>query len=439
MNYISEYKVENFALNTKWQDLPKYVKEKAVACTIDIFTALMLGSKGDQIEAGISMANSVFKSGSVGVLGTKEKFGLTGSVVVMGHSSNSFDIDDGYNMLKGHPGAGVIPGVLGGALEKKVSYKEFLTTFIIAYEVSLRMGLALHDHYSYYHGTGSYCGVGNALALGRYDGFDKEMMNTALSIADFNAPMTPVMRAVSYPSMNKDGVPYGAIIGAMAYNQAMSGVTGKTYLLEEDKYRHYADTLGKEYEVMNLYFKPYPCCRWAHAPILAAKTLMNENNIDVGDIKEVKMYSFDAATKLSKLPPVNTDSAQYNICYTIACALVDKEFGYSQVTQENLQREDILDMMIKIDFEVDEDMESRFPKERICRIKIQLNDGTEFVSEDTTPEGDGENIEWVEDKFKNMTKLFISEEEQNFILEQLKDVENCNLNEVVNYINNRLN
>ena len=166
---------------------------------------------------------------------------------------------------------------------------------------------------------------------------------------------------------------------------------------------------------------------------------MDENNIDVGDIKEVKMYSFDAATKLSKLPPINTDSAQYNICYTIACALVDKEFGYSQVTQENLHREDIIDMMSKIDFEVDEDMESRFPKERICRIKIQLNDGTEFVSEDTTPEGDGENIEWVEDKFKNMTKIFISEEEQDFILEQLKDVENCNLNEVVNYINNRLN
>ena len=47
----------------------------------------------------------------------------------------------------------------------------------------------------------------NAAGIGRIFGFTKEQMNTALSMAEFHAPLTPVMRSVQYPSMNKDGVP----------------------------------------------------------------------------------------------------------------------------------------------------------------------------------------------------------------------------------------
>lgn len=175
----------------------------------------------------------------------------------MSHASNSFDIDDGHNMIKGHPGTSFIAGILAAALDKNISYKEFLTTLVLAYEAAIRSGLAMQDHYNFLHSTGAYGAVGTCAGMGRIFSFSKEQLNNALSIADFHAPLTPVMRAVEYPSMNKDGVPFGALVGATAIYETIHGSIGRTYTLELKEYEYLLNSLGSEYEIMNLYF-----CFW---------------------------------------------------------------------------------------------------------------------------------------------------------------------------------
>ena len=381
MEFKTNYVLEDYILNTKWDDFPGQVKERAVVCAIDLMMALIIGSKGNQYKSGIALAKSLYKDGQVPVIGSRDTFSFMGAAVAMSHAANSFDIDDGHNMIKGHPGSAIIAGILAAALDKDISYKDFLTTLIVSYEVAVRSGLAIQKYYNYMHSTGAYGAVGTSAGVGRIFKLDKVQLNNALSIADFHAPLTPVIRSVEYPSMNKDGVPFGTLIGVMAVLETIQGVTGKTHLLELDEYEYLLNTLGREYEVMNLYFKPYTCCRWAHPPIRASLALKEKHSIDTNRIKEVNVYTFKLATMLSKMKPKLTDEAQYNISYPIAAAIVDGDLGFEQVIESKLDRKEVTDLMDRINYVIDDELEARFPAERLCRVEFVLDDGTSYTSE----------------------------------------------------------
>jgi 2-methylcitrate dehydratase PrpD len=241
-------------------------------------------------------------------------------------------------MIRGHPGASFVGGVLAAALAGHAKYREYLETLIVSYEVTVRWALAMQNYYDFMHSTGAYGAFGTASGVGRLFGLDKKILNNALSIADFHAPMTPVMRAVEYPSMNKDGVPFGTVMGALAVIEALEGYEGKTHLLEMSKYRYLLDSLGSEYEIMNLYFKPYTCCRWAHQPIAACLDLMKEHGFGHENVEKITVHTFSAAARLSTIVPATTDEAQYNIAYPVAAAVVHGELGYLQICDKSLKR-----------------------------------------------------------------------------------------------------
>ena len=258
MNFTTDYRIEHYVLQTKWDELPPAVQKRAIVCSIDLMMALIVGTHGEQFQNGVRLSKAM-QPGELRIPGSTEGFSFLGAATAMGHASNSFDIDDGHNMIKGHPGTSFIGGVFAAALEKDITYREYLETLVVSYDVAVRMGLALQDHYQFLHSTGAYGAVATAACVGRILGFTKEQLNTAISMAEFHAPMVPVMRAVEYPSMNKDGVPFGAMVGALAVLDTLAGETARTHLLELDECRKYTDTLGSTYEIMNLYLKHYTC------------------------------------------------------------------------------------------------------------------------------------------------------------------------------------
>lgn len=438
MNFVTDYKLENYILNTSWDDLPQKIKDRAIVCSIDLFVALILGSKGKQFEAGKRLVEKNMKDGNIKIIGSEKSYNLVGATIALAHASNSFDIDDGHNMIKGHPGTSFIAGLLSAGIEKDITYREFLTALVIAYEVTIRWALAEQSHYSYLHSSGTYGAFGTAASIGRIYGLSKHQLNTALSIADFHAPLTPVMRSVEHPSTNKDGVPFGALVGVMAVEETLNGITGYGNLLEAGEYKHYVENLGLQFEVMNLYFKPYTCCRWAHQPISACLDLMQKHKFNAKDIASVYVHTFDAAARLSKKVPHSTDEAQYNIAYPIAAALVHKELGYLQVREEALSNEEVIHMMGKLNFIVDEELERQFPEKRLASVKIILVDGRELQSTVYSAPGEAdENVDlaWITEKFNRITKPILNDTDQNKILAELNGDLSISLRSLVELIN----
>ncbi len=433
-----DYRAEDFLLNTKWEDFPEEVQKRALVCSIDLMHALILGSCGKQYEAGLRMARGMGSYGNVPVIGTRDTFSFWGATVALCHASNSFDIDDGHNMIKGHPGTSFVAGVLAAALERNVTYKEYLTALVVSYETTIRCALALHDYYEYFHSTGAYGGYGTAAGAGRLLGMSREQLNNALSMAEFHGPLVTSMRSVEYPSMNKDGVPFGAMVGALSILDTFAGSTAIGNLLEMPQYQHFVDTLGKEYEILNLYFKPYTCCRWAHPAIAACVDTMREHKLTQEQIEKVSVYTFDAATKLSKMRPSNTDEAQYNIAYPVAAAIVKGDCGYAQVCDEGLNDPDVLAMLSRLEFLVDEELEALFPAQRLCRIEILTKDGAVYRSDRYRPDGEAQDhvdMEWEEKKFRRITAPLMTADQQTEILDLLRGNLDVPVYDIVQKIN----
>ena len=438
MKFVTDYKLEGFILDTKWSDLPIEVRDRMRGCLIDLVGAMVAGSRSRQFEAGLALADRIFAKGDIAVIGSERRYGFMGASSAMGHSSNAYDIDDGHNMTRAHPGTSFVGGVLAAAYERDISLFDFLAAMLVSYETTIRIGAAIMDYYNYAHSSGTFGAVGVAAGVGRIYGFTKEELNNVLSVAEFNAPLVPGIRSVEYPSMNKDGVPFGVMVGALAVMDAMSGFEGNKNLLESDEHRHYLDDLGEKYQVMDLYFKPYPCCRWAHPAIDACTSLMKENGISPDDVERAVIKTFHRATLLSKIEPKTADEAQYNIAYPVATSIVYGGFGIEHVMDESLSDEKILAMMKKLSFEVDESINERFPAKRICRAEIYTKDGKVYRSGECEPRGEAHErvgIDWLADKFRRITAPFLTAEGQEKIIELICSETDMPVRELVDTVN----
>ena len=264
---------------------------------------------------------------------------------------------------------------------------------------------------------------------------DRAALNNILSIAEFNAPLVPGIRSVEYPSMNKDGVPFGVMTGALALLAGQSGFTGNKHLLEADEYRHYLDDLGRNHEVMALYFKPYPCCRWGHPAIDACLSLMAAHRITAEDIEAVTIETFYKATQLSKDIPSCADAAQYNIAYPVAAAIVNNGFSIQQV--ENTGDTAVIDMMGRLSFVCDPELDAQFPARRLCRATMVLKDGRRIISDIHEPRGEAcENIgyDWLADKFRRITAQRLTGPQQETLI-QLLHGDNWTVRQLVSRVN----
>ena len=438
MKFETTYKLEDFILNTRWDDLPQPVQERMRGCFLDLLGALCIGSRSEQFQVGLRLAKALYGTGDIPVIGATETFNFMGASCAMGHSSNAYDIDDGHNLTRAHPGTSFIGAVLAAAWEKDLSRNEFLTALLVAYETTIRSGAAIMDYYQYAHSSGTFGAVGVAAGVGRIYGFDRAQLNNVLSVAEFNAPLVPGIRSVEYPSMNKDGVPFGVMVGALAIKAAQCGFEGNKNLLESDEHCHYLDDLGEKYQVMDLYFKPYTCCRWAHPVIDACIGLLRDYELCAEDIGSVTVHTFHRATLLSKIVPKTVDEAQYNIAYPVAAALVYKDFGYAQVRQENLGDPKVMAMMDKLQFAVDPKLDAQFPARRICRVQLTTKDGRIFTSPECEPRGEAcENIgfDWLADKFRRITGPVLTAAGQDKIISLLRDPQDLPLRTIVDEIN----
>ncbi|WP_312700953.1 MmgE/PrpD family protein [Sedimentibacter sp.] len=441
MNFQTDYKLEGFILDTKWNNLPEKVQVRARVCFIDLICALIIGSRSEQFMTGKKLAKAIFGNGDVAVVGSRERFSFMGAACAMGHSSNAYDIDDGHNIIRAHPGTSFIGGILAAAYEKDISYGELLTTLVISYETTIRMGMAIMDYYNYAHSSGTFGAVGTAAGVGRIYGFTKEQMNNVLSVAEFHAPLVPGIRSVEYPSMNKDGVPFGVMTGTLAVMETLCGFTGNKNLLEAEKYKHYLDDLNEDYEIMKLYFKPYTCCRWAHPAIDACLEVMRINNISYKDIKQVTIHTFKGAAMLSKIVPRTADEAQYNIAYPVAAAIVTGDFGFDQITAEAFENPEIMSMMNKLSFYTDAEIDAQFPERRICRAVITTNDYKQFVSSECEPRGEAKEnigIDWISEKFKRITSSHTLPESQDYILHLMTESLALPVRSLIDEINDKI-
>src|SRR5215470_1261574 len=306
-------------------DLPPAVLAQARRCLADLAGVAVAGRSTDVSRIVRDHAAEHFAAGRRGarMLFDGRRVSPVGAAMAGAATIDSFDGHDGHVLTKGHAGAAVLPGLLAfaDAAEQPISGAQLLTALVVGYEVAIRAGIATHRSAPDYHTSGSWNALGVVAVGTRLLGLDQATMRHGLGIAEYHGPRSQMMRCIDFPTMVKDGSDWGAAAGVSAVYLARSGFTGAPALVVEAA--PLADLwgdLGQRWRMLEMYFKPYPVCRWAQPAIEAALMLRRQAGFDLARVRRLRIHSFHQAIRLDARCPDSTEQAQYSLPYPVAVA-----------------------------------------------------------------------------------------------------------------------
>ncbi len=406
-------KLLSFVRETRWETMDEAVRAQAKKCFLDLAGALTAGAKNHSAKCAAAYVAENYPEGPCTVFATGKKTNFIGASLANGMAANALDLDDGFSLVRGHPGAGFFGALLSAAEETDPSWGELLAALTVAFEVSIRQAFSIRNYYGYDHSSGSYGAFATAASAGKLFGLNDEQMESALSIADFIMPVTPAKRSTFVPSMNKDGIYFGQHAGAEAVKLALSGVTGRNMVILDDEYTPAIDTLGEKYYMFDLYVKFLSCCRWAHSPIRALKGLMEEYGFTENEVERIDVYTFGNAGTLYMEAPTSEDEAQYNIKYPIAAQLLFGDCGPLESSTDKMLDSRVPAAIEKIAFHRDASYDALFPAKRFSRVEVTLTDGRLLNSGPVEPLGDRNaevSIEMIREKIHACNDIYAPEE-----------------------------
>lgn len=408
-------------------DLPDTVLAQAERCLVDLLATAASG-----LSTPLSRIIRNHAAGQFGASGEAARMLLdgrsvspVGAALAGGMTIDAFDAHDGHVLTKGHAGAAVLPGLLAvaDAHGRAMSGAEFLTLLVIGYEIALRAGIATHRTAKDYHTSGSWNALGVAALAARVLQLNTDALRHALGIAEYHGPRSPMMRCIDHPTMLKDGSGWGAMTGLSAALLARDGFTGAPASVAEsaDVADLWSD-LGQRWRILEMYFKPYPICRWAQPAVEAVLSLRRAHTFAPGDIVSLQIITFHEAVRLATAAPADTEQAQYSLPFPVAAALRHGRLSPNDILGEALRDPQTLALARSVELVEDAALSRRFPAERLARARIVLRDGRTLESDLVPARGDAERPltdSEIEAKYVELTVPALGAERSSRLREEI--------------------
>ena len=197
-----------------------------------------------------------------------------------------------------------------------------------------------------------------------------------------------------------------ALAGILAADLAAVGLTGTPQVLEgsdlkggftqitsaaDPKFERLSEGLGRDYSIMDIYFKPYTACRHTHGAAQAVLTLLSKTRIDPASIESVRVLTYGIAQLAVGKGVSAGDSfvaAQFSIPYVTAAVLLDGELGPRQLTEKRMADPALLELAGRVTVEADEALNAAYPEKTSSRVEITLKSGEQLVQQVDIPKGD---------------------------------------------------
>lgn len=302
-----------------------------------------------------------------------------------GVMAHAMDFDDTQVGTGFHPNVSVVPALLAAAeTSRGARGRDFLLAYVLALEVACRLTLAATNRAQHPWLTTTLFGVfGAAVAAGRIAGLDEPLLRHAVGIVYSSAggnrqgllDGTLIQRV-------QPGICAQAAVSAVAL--ARQGITGAHDVLE-GRYGLYPSyygsdyepgtltrELGREFRMLELALKPYPCCSYSQEPIDATLDLVREHRVAVDDVAEavICVVSTHAAGLVDhpfqprSCPQVD---AQFSMQYVIAAAICRGSLGVMDFQQQALRDPAVLALSRRVRVEVDANREGN--------VELRMKDG----------------------------------------------------------------
>ncbi len=403
------YTFSRHLLNTTYDDVPSEVVDVTKKLIMDSLAVGMGGSAKEGVRELVDILKDWGgkEEASVWVHGGKlPSISAAQANATMVHA---LDYDDTHDDAVLHTGVVAVPTAF--ALAERmggVDGKTLITAVALAVDLTARLCLANTVsmmergwHYTALHGNLNAAAVaGNLLEL------DEERLVNAFGLAYHQAGGN--LQCIDDGALAKRvGPGFSVRNGIMAALMAQRGITGATKVLQ-GRYGlfnvyHRGDynpevltaNLGEKFEVVNLSFKPYPCCRHNHPSADAALALVREHHIDAGDVDSVTASLGKGCMRIvgeplnAKQNPSNVVDAQFSVTWTIASAIAHGSVGIAEFTPDAIKDDMVLALSHKVTPRADEALNALGVSPAIVEIKTK--DGHVYSKRVDTPYGSPQN------------------------------------------------
>jgi 2-methylcitrate dehydratase PrpD len=397
--------------------------QQAKAALFDLTIATIAGFSTKGAQAARDAARSSWGSGTAPVWFAGERLTVPGAAFANSAAASMLDLDDGHRAAAGHPGASIIPAVLATAAVHATTDDRILTAVALGYDVAIRIAASRDFAALTTMVSGPWVGQGAAAAAAWLRGLDRSATAQAIAIAGASAPN---LAAVAYSRVMgnhlKEGIPWATATGLAAVDLAAAGFTGPTDLLDNDAIfdrTKLLEGLGEVWAIEGIYFKPYSCCRWAHAAIDAILALKAELAFSARDVTSIRIHTFGWALRLNNdCEPVTLESAQYSVPFCVALAAVRGAEPLVRLSENSLVDLEVLALAKRVELVLDPTFETLFPAAVPARVVIETPAGR-FEKAVMAPLGEPTNpLDWsaLECKFRTVASGHLSMEQSNSLL-----------------------
>ncbi|MFZ7090452.1 MmgE/PrpD family protein [Primorskyibacter sp. 2E233] len=368
----------------RWQDIPEAPRRQVKSCLRDLIGVAAAGSQ-TRLSQIIRDHAAEDLPGLSPMLFDARSAAPAATAMAAGMTIDSLDGHDGYNPAKGHIGCPLLPAllVLGG----QASGAEFLATLTMGYEVGARAAAAQHATAPDYHTSGSWGAVTAAAAGARLMALSPDQTRQALGIAEYHGPRSQMMRCIDWPTMLKDGSGFGAMAGVSAAQLARRSFTGAPALIVEQAPAFWGG-LGQDWLILQQYFKPYPVCRWAQAPVEAVLALRAQHRLSADQVDRIEVDSFHEALRLATATPQTTEEAQYSTSFPCAVALVRGTLDPQDLDGTTLHDPEVLRLSQGLRMIESDKANAVFPGTRLARVRLFMRTGGMVESDWMQPRWD---------------------------------------------------
>lgn len=436
---MSTQKLADFITGLKYDSLPSEVVAQAKRAVMDHVGVMLAATDSEATVAARKFAEVCGGKEESTVIGSGVKVSPNLAAMVNTTAMRAFDMDDGAYKLIGHlahAGAIVIASSLAVAERQATSGKDFITAVVAGYEVTLRAGWLIRL-FGFYAPAGMAGCYGAATVTSKLLNLSPEETAAALGIAEAHCLAPSRAKDIGRIQMTKEAAAWGAMTGVSAALLAGSGFRGPHTIFDlPDYHQTPLESLGQDWEIKRLYFKPYSCCRFTHASIDGVLELVDQHGLKADDIHEVTLkVASQAVAEMSYVRPQNTWEAQFSFPFTVGAALSYGEVGPEQVGASSLDDKAILKQAAKVRMVADPEADAVRPGMIPSRIIIETKAGKKFETFVPFPKGSPENPlteEELRNKFWQLTTKAIGIDKAEGLSRCLDNLESLNdINQMV--------
>jgi len=330
-----------FNVETRFEDLPAKVVERAKRHMLDTLGAALAGSAAEPTRQVVSVFKSDVASGSLPapIWGTAQCLGPRDAAFANGVAAHALELDDSGGC--DHSGAVVLPAAVAAlsAADQKVSGYELVIAIVLGYDLGRRV-LDACGGYSALNGAGWHstatCGsLAAAAAAARVLGLSEAQTRSALGhAASFSGGLWAFIHDGSQTKRLHAG--RAAEGGLTACLMARAGLTGPAQVFEDvwgGFFNAFAPAsrqpkallkdLGSVWQLMRCSIKPHASCRSTHAAIDAVLHLTGQNASLAQRTRRIEVFASRFVIDMCGGRNLSTlASAQMSLPYAVAVASV---------------------------------------------------------------------------------------------------------------------